>query len=149
MKYYVKRFLLKGLFVCGFGPVIYAIVYAILGRLGIVEVITVEKFVAEVISVAALAFIAGGISMVYEIEKLPLVLAIFIHAITLYLDYIVIYLMNGWLNHGAESFIIFTGCFIVGFGLIWLVVYLVTKRSTEKINNRFSSAINSENTTIM
>lgn len=137
MKHYVKRFALKGLFVCGVGPVVLAVVYAILNRFGVLEVVTVEKFVTEVISVTILAFIAGGISMVYEIEKLPLVLAIFIHAVTLYIDYIVIYLMNGWLMDGAIHLIIFTACFIVGFAIIWLVIYLTTKRSADKINDRF------------
>lgn len=139
MKYYLKRFALKGLFACGFGPVILAIVYMILNKLGVIDVINVEKFVAEVISVTALAFIAGGISVVYEIEKLPIVFAVFIHALILYLDYIIIYLMNGWLGNGVESFIVFTTCFVVGFAIIWLIIYLTTKRSAEKINDRFSS----------
>ena len=137
MKYYVKRFALKGLFLCGLGPVVLAIVYAILGRLGVVETISVGRFVSEIISVAILAFIAGGISMVYEIERLPLVLAMLIHAAVLYIDYIVIYLMNGWLKDGAKSLIVFTVCFVVGFAVIWIVIYFTTKRSTEKINNRF------------
>lgn len=139
MKECIRKFVLKGLFVCGFGPVVLAIVFAILNRMGVVEVITVEKFVTEVISVTALAFVAGGITVVYEIEKLPIVLAILIHAFTLYLDYIVIYLMNGWLGDGAEPITIFTVCFIVGFALIWLIVYLTTKRSAEKINDKFSN----------
>ena len=139
MKYYVKRFIRKGLFVCGFGPIVLAVMYAVLGRLGVVEVITVERFVAEVVSVTILAFIAGGIGMVYEIERLPLVLAILIHAVALYLDYIVVYLMNGWLKDGAESLIVFTVCFIVGFALVWLIIYLTTKRSAEKLNDKFSN----------
>ena len=139
MKYYVKRFALKGLFVCGLGPVVLAIVYAILARLGVVEVITVGRFVSAVISVTILAFVAGGISMVYEIERLPLVLAMLIHAAVLYIDYIVIYLMNGWLKDGIESLLIFTACFVLGFAIIWIVIYLTTKRSAEKINNRFTN----------
>lgn len=139
MKYYVKRFALKGLFVCGLGPVVLAIVYAILARLGVVEVITVGRFVSAVISVTILAFVAGGISMVYEIERLPLVLAMLIHATVLYIDYIVIYLMNGWLKDGIESLLIFTACFVFGFAIIWIVIYLTTKRSAEKINNRFTN----------
>ena len=137
MKYYVKRFALKGLFVCGLGPVVLAIVYAILARLGVVEVITVGRFVSAVISVTILAFVAGGISMVYEIERLPLVLAMLIHAAVLYIDYIVIYLTNGWLKNGIESLLIFTVCFVLGFAIVWLVIYLTTKRSAEKINDRF------------
>ena len=137
MKYYLKRFALKGLFLCGLGPVVLAIVYAILGRLGVVETISVGRFVSEIISVAILAFIAGGISMVYEIERLPLVLAMLIHAVVLYIDYIVIYLMNGWIKDGAKSLIVFTVCFVVGFAVIWIVIYFTTKRSAEKINNRF------------
>ena len=136
MKYYVKRFALKGLFVCGLGPVVLAIVYAILARLGVVEVITVGRFVSAVISVTILAFVAGGISMVYEIERLPLVLAMLIHATVLYIDYIVIYLMNGWLGKEITPLLVFTSCFAVGFAVIWITVYCVTKKSTEEINDK-------------
>ena len=91
-----------------------------------------------IFSLSALAFIAGGIGVVYKIEKLPLVAATFIHALTLYADYIVIYLMNGWLGREILPLVIFTVCFVVGFAAIWLAVYFLTKKSTERMNLRLA-----------
>jgi hypothetical protein len=130
---------MRGMIACGFGPVIWAIVYAILNVARVVETVSVAKVAIEIISVTVLAFIAGGIGVVYKIEKLPLVAATFIHALTLYADYIVIYLMNGWLGREMLPLVIFTVCFIVGFAAIWLTVYFSTKNSANRINERLSS----------
>ena len=139
MKKILRDFMLRGMIACGFGPIVWAIIYAILSASGVVETITVSKVVLEVISVSVLAFIAGGIGVVYKIESLPLVAATLIHALALYLDYIIIYLMNGWLNNEITPFVIFTICFAVGFAVIWGAVYLLTKRSAEKMNSRLAA----------
>lgn len=134
MKSYIKEFMMRGLFVCGFGPVIWAIIYAILNAVGVIDTISVSKTVTEIISVTLLAFIAGGIGIIYKVEKVPLVAATFIHALALYADYVIIYLMNGWLGREIISLVVFTACFIVGFAAIWLAVYFTTKKSTDEIN---------------
>ena len=136
MKALVKAFLINGLVACGCGPVILSIIYSVLGATGTVDVIPVWKVVMEYLSVTVLAFIAGGINVVYKIEKLPLTAAIFIHGLVLYLDYIVIYLTNGWLKSGALPIAIFTACFILGFAAVWIVIYLTTKRSADRLNER-------------
>ena len=139
MRRYIKEFAMRGMIACGFGPVIWAIVYAILNAVRVVETVSVAKVAIEIISVTVLAFIAGGIGVIYKIEKLPLVAATFIHALTLYADYIVIYLMNGWLGREMLPLVIFTVCFVVGFAAIWLTVYFSTKNSADKINERLGS----------
>ena len=139
MKKNVIDFLKRGAAVSGGGPIVWGIVYAILNACGAVEVISVGKMAFEVISVTLLAFIAGGISIVYQIEKLPLTAAFLIHALVLYLAYIVIYLINGWLSSGIAALLIFTGCFVVGFTAIWLTVYLTTKKSANDVNERLES----------
>jgi hypothetical protein len=139
MKAYVKNFIFNGLVACGFGPIAWAIVYAILDSCGVVSKISVTEAALEIVSVAILAFIAGGIGVVYRIERLPLAAATLIHALALYLDYIIIYLMNGWLNNEITPFVIFTVCFAVGFAAIWSTVYLLTKRSAERMNSRLAA----------
>jgi hypothetical protein len=42
--------------------------------------------------------------------------------------------MNGWLGREMLPLVIFTVCFIVGFAAIWLTVYFLTKKSTERMN---------------
>ena len=139
MKKYIKKFVLRGLLVCGLGPIALAIVYAVLNSAGVVSEVSVTEMVIGMISATVLAFIAGGISMIYEIERLPIVTAAFIHALVLYADYAVIYLINGWLEGGVTSFIIFTSCFFSGFALVWLIIYLTTKRSTDEVNSMLTS----------
>ena len=77
--------------------------------------------------------------MIYEVERLPIAIAALIHAGVLYLDYIVIYLINGWLKDGVIPFIVFTSCFFVGFALVWLIIYLTTKKSTDEVNSMLST----------
>ena len=139
MKKYIKTFIMNGLFACGLGPVVFAIVYAVLNATGVVSEMSVSEMVTGIISVTVLAFIAGGISMIYKIERLPVTLAALIHAGVLYLDYIVIYLINGWLKDGIIPFIVFTSCFFVGFALVWLIIYLTTKKSTDEVNSVLST----------
>ena len=138
MKKHIKDFIRNGLLACGLGPVVWSIIYVILCLCGVVDEIPVIKATVEVVSVTVLAFIAGGIVVVYKIESLPLVAATLIHAIALYVDYVVIYLMNGWLDGGITPLIIFTLCFAVGFAIIWCAVYFTTKKSAEKINSQLA-----------
>ena len=136
MKKYIKTFIVNGLFVCGLGPIVWSIIYSILSANGVVDTLPVAKVVTEILSVTVLAFIAGGIGVIYKIERIPLVAATFIHAFVLYFDYVVIYLMNGWLGKEITPLLVFTSCFAVGFAVIWITVYCVTKKSTEEINDK-------------
>ena len=73
------------------------IVYSCLHAYGVVDMVSVSEMTLGVISSLILAFIAGGISVIWRIEKLPLMWASFLHASILFLDYILIYLINGWM----------------------------------------------------
>ena len=81
--------------------------------------------------------IAAGVNVVYQIEKLPLMWAIFIHAIVLYFDYLLIYLVNGWMKSDWKIILLFTICFLGGFMLIWSLIYFLTIRpSIHKLNRK-------------
>ena len=84
---------------------------------------------------SALAFTAGGMNVIYQIEQLPLMVAILIHGGVLYVSYLTTYLFNDWLDWGTAPVLIFTGIFIVGYLLIWAVIYSMIKRNTVKLNN--------------
>ncbi|MBO7195971.1 MAG: DUF3021 family protein [Clostridia bacterium] len=98
-KYY-KQFILKGLVAMGFGPIVLAIVYMILGFTGVTESISVWEMSLGIFTITALAFLCGGITVVYQIEELPISKAITFHGIILYIAYTVVYLTNGWLKEG-------------------------------------------------
>ena len=133
MKRFVLDFFRRGLMACGFGPLVLAVVYGILQRCGVVETLTVHQVCVGILSLAVLAFVAGGMNAIYPSERLPLMVAILIHGAVLYLSYLGTYLLNGWLVWGALPVLIFTGIFAGGYLVIWVVIYCVIKRNTEKI----------------
>ena len=135
MKKVVMGFLHRGLVACGLGPVVLAVLYLILQRTGAVEFLTVNEVCVGIFSLTALAFVAGGMNVIYQIERLPLMLAILIHGSVLYISYLAVFLINGWLQSGAVPILIFTVIFVVGFFVIWAIIYSITRRNTEKIND--------------
>ena len=134
MKKIILEFLHRGAIACGLGPVILAIVYLILQKQTGVETLTVNQLCTGIFSLSALAFIAGGMNVIYQMEQIPLMAAILIHGGVLYLGYLVTYLVNGWLKSGVTPILIFSGIFVLGYLLIWVIIYCITKRKTEKLN---------------
>lgn len=134
MKKHVLAFVRRGLMACGIGPVVLAVLYLILHAQGLIETLTVYDVCLGIFSLSALAFIAGGMNVIYQVERLALMVAILIHGGVLYLSYLGTYLLNGWLEWGAAPFLVFTGIFILGYLAIWAIIYSVTKRNTEKLN---------------
>ena len=137
-KQFWKEFLLRGLVSCGFGPLILAIIYGALGAWGAVESLTPAEVCRGIVSIALMAFIAGGMTAIYQNEALPLFSAILIHGIVLYLDYMMIYLVNGWIANGVKPLVIFTGIFVAGYALTWAVIYAITRKATQRVNHRLS-----------
>lgn len=128
----------RGLLVSVGGPIIMAIVYGILNLNGVVDTFTVGEVVKGIITSALLAFIAGGITAVYSIDKLQAAPAALIHCFVLYLDYFLIYLFNGWIENSVQVIVIFTSIFFVGFALIWLIIYFSTKKHIKNINRNLA-----------
>lgn len=134
MKKFVLGFLRRGLIACGLGPIVLAIVYWILQRTAAVETLTVNQVCIGIFSLSALAFIAGGMNVIYQIERLPLMVAILIHGGVLYISYLATYLLNGWLEWGVTPILVFSGIFVVGYFAVWAIIYSIIKRNTEKLN---------------
>ena len=134
MKYILKEFCRRGIAACGLGPLALAVIYLILQYNGVVEVLTVTEVCVGIFSLSALAFVAGGMNVVYQIERLPLMVAISIHGGVLYVSYLLTYLVNNWLDQGTGPILVFTGIFAVGYLLIWAVIYSIIKRNTDRIN---------------
>ena len=134
MKKFMLDFIRRGLIACGVGPVVLAVLYLILHRAGTLESLTVHQVCTGIFSLAALAFLAGGVNAVYQVERLPLMLAILIHGGVLYLGYLATYLLNDWLPWGMTPILVFSGIFAVGYIVIWMIIYAIIKRNTDKIN---------------
>ena len=134
MKSNIMEFIRRGMIACGFGPIILAIIYLVLQHQGAVETLTVNQVCLGIFSLSALAFIAGGMNILYQIEQLPLLVAILIHGSVLYVSYLVTYLVNGWLKLGITPIIAFSSIFFLGYILIWVLIYTSTRRNTENLN---------------
>ena len=134
MKYILKEFCRRGISACGLGPFALAVIYLLLQYNGVVEVLTVNEVCVGILSLSALAFVAGGMNVVYQIERLPLMVAISIHGGVLYVSYLLTYLVNDWLDRGTTPILVFTGIFVVGYLLIWAVIYSIIKRNTDRVN---------------
>lgn len=134
MKKIGLEFIRRGLMAGGFGPLVLAIVYFILRKQGIVEMLTVEEVCLGIGTLFLLAFIAGGMNVIYRIERLPLMLAILIHGGVLYGSYLGAYLLNGWLGWGVTPILVFSGIFVFGYLVIWIIIFSVIKQKTAKLN---------------
>lgn len=134
MKKYVLEFIRRGLVACGLGPIVLAVIYLILQQSVGVETLTVNEVCIGIFSLTALAFIAGGMNIIYQMERLPLMVAILIHGVVLYVSYLGTYLVNGWLEDGKLSLLVFTCIFVVGYLVIWAIIYSVIRKDTQKVN---------------
>lgn len=139
LKKYFKDFLLRGLVSMGFGPIILSIIYGILGLCRVVDKLAVNDVVLGFLSITALAFLCGGMTVVYQIEEIGISKAITLHGIALYVAYAVVYITNNWLKDGLIPFLIFTVIFVAGYALVWLVIYLITKRGTDSLNKKIKT----------
>jgi len=134
MKKIVSEFFRRGLIASGFGPVVLAILYLILQHKTGLENLTVTEVCLGIFSLSLLAFIAGGMNVVYKIERLPLMSAILIHGGVLYITYLATYLINNWLEWSKTPILVFSAIFIFSYFVIWSIIYLIIRRNTEKVN---------------
>ena len=134
MKKFASKFVLHGLIAMGIGPIVLAIVYLVLKQAAAVDTLTVDQVCVGILSLSALAFIAGGMNAIYEIERVPLMTAILIHGAVLYVGYLGAYLLNDWLDFGVIPIVVFTVAFVVGYTVIWAVIYSIVRKNTARLN---------------
>lgn len=144
MRKNITEFVRRGLTAAGFGPIVLAIIYLILQQNNVIETLTVNQVCLGIFSLSALAFIAGGMNVIYQIERMPLMVAIFIHGIVLYISYLGTYLMNSWLEREKFPILIFTGIFVTSYLIIWVIIYSIIKKRTKRINEILKIKQNNE-----
>lgn len=139
MRKFISDFVLRGLISGGFGPLTYGIIILVLQLSG-VEVISDGLAIFKgIISTYLLAFLIGGISVIWRVERIGLVFLILIHGFVLYVSYLIVYLLNDWIKKELIPFLVFTGIFILGYLLIWLIIYLVEKSRAKRLTKKFKS----------
>ncbi len=134
MNKYVKEFLMRGMMFSGFGPIIYAIIIMILSyTLPDFSITAMEVFKA-VLSTYLLAFVHAGASVFNQIESWSVLKSLLCHLSTLYVAYTICYLANAWLTYSWAVIGIYTAIFIVGYALIWTIVYCCVRVSAKRLN---------------
>ena len=136
MKTFWKEFLFRGLICASGGPLVLAIVYGILGATHTVEALSPHEVCTGILSITLLAFTAAGMTAIYQLEQLPLSILILLHGGALYISYILTYLLNGWLENTLIPILVFTSIFIIGYALIWLIIYCIEKSKANAINKK-------------
>ena len=134
MKRFMMEFLRRGICACWIGPMVLVVLYLVLQNQEGLRLLTVSEVCTGIVSLTALAFVAGGMNVIYQAERLPLMWAILIHGGVLYVSYLAAYLMNGWLERDIGPMLVFTGIFAAGYLVIWIIIYSVTKRKTAEVN---------------
>ena len=135
MKQHVREFFRRGLIACGFGPMVLAIFYLIFQKQTGADTLSVNQVCLGIFSLSALAFVAGGMNVIYQVERLPLMVAILIHGGVLYSIYLITYLINDWLEWGITPILFFSIIFILGYLAIWAVIYCTIRKRTETLKN--------------
>ena len=137
-------FMRRGSTACGLGPLVLAVLYLVLHRNGTIVTLTPHQVCIGIFSLSALAFTAGGMNVIYQIERLPLMVAMLIHGGVLYLGYLAVYLVNGWLEWGMTPVIVFSVIFVLGYLGIWAVIRTAIKKSTNEVNEKLKKQWNTE-----
>ena len=135
MKSKIQSFCLRGMIFGGFGPIVYALVMVILFLFKVDTNLDGKTVFLNVISTYLLAFICSGISIIWKEERLGLSLQILIHGLSLYICYLIVYLINVWIPKNIGILLIFTVCFFLGYSIICLIVFIVEKRRAKKLNS--------------
>ncbi len=136
MNEYLKKFLHRGLIFGGFGPIICGIVFLIISKTTESFSLSGSEVFLAVISTYILAFVHAGVSVFNQIEEWSVPKSLLFHFSSLYIAYVLCYLMNSWIPFEPEVILIFTAIFIALYFIIWLTVYFCVKAASKKLNSK-------------
>jgi hypothetical protein len=134
MNKHIKEFLHRGLIFGGFGPITLGIVFICIELGGIALSLSGGEILLAIISTYVLAFTQAGASVFNQIEEWPLAKCTFVHFLTLYVTYVLCYLINSWIPFDINVVLIFTAIFAAGYLVIWLAVLVSIKAVSRKLN---------------
>ena len=133
-KTYGKIFLRRGLMFGGFGPIIMGLIYLALDNQYTDFAPTGSEIFLGILSTYLLAFVQAGASVFNQIESWSVLKSLLCHLSTLYVAYTICYLANAWLTYSWAVIGIYTAIFIVGYALIWTIVYCCVRVSAKRLN---------------
>jgi len=138
MKEYVKQFFLRGMMFAGFGPIILGIIYLILQKTVDGFSLSGSEAFVGIISIYLLAFVHAGVSIFNQIPHWPVMKSLFFHFLSLYIVYVVCYLINSWIPFDLTVILIFTAIFVVAYFVVWFIVYFSVRSASKKMSRKLS-----------
>lgn len=138
MNSYVKEYLHRGLIFSGLGPVVLGIVYMILNSTGTPVVLSALDVFKAILTTYIIAFVQAGASVFPQIESWSKFKAAFFQGFTIYLVYLVGYLINSWIPFEPLVIIIFTSVFAAVFVSLWIIIFTISKKAAKQMNERLS-----------
>lgn len=139
MNKHIKNFLLIGLIFGGFGPIVAGIVLFILDLSNVDISLTGVDILMVVITTYLMAFVHAGSNEFHKVERFSLSKSMLFQFISIYVVYIIAYLLNDWLPFNLIGILIFTGLFIISYLIIFTIVHISVKKATVKLNNKINS----------
>ncbi len=136
MKKYVFEFLKRGALFGGLGPIIAGFVYMIIGFAGTELKLEGYQIFVAILTSYFLAFVQAGASVFEQIEEFSCFKSLLIHMLVVYFAYLFTYLVNSWIEIRWEVILIFSAIVIVGFLLVWLLTYFLTRRLKNQLNQK-------------
>ena len=136
MNRYVKEFFHRGLIFGGFGPIILGIIYLVVSKTVEDFSLSAKEVLLGIVSIYILAFLQAGVSVFNQIEHWPLPKSVFFHFTTIYVAYVLCYLLNSWIPFVPEVLLIFTAVFVAIYLVIWIIVYISVKAASKKMNTK-------------
>ena len=134
MNKYVKEFFHRGLMFGGFGPIVTAIVLLILSHTIKDFSISGNQVFMAVVSTYIVAFVHAGSSIFHQIEHWSTMKGLFCQLGSLYLVYVLTYIINSWIPFEPLMLLIFFFSFLIIYLIIWLTVYFSVKAHTKRLN---------------
>lgn len=136
MNKYVKEFFHRGLMFGGFGPIVVAIIFLILSHtINDFSINAYQVFMA-VISTYVIAFVQAGSSIFNQIEHWSVMKGLLCQLGSLYIVYVLAYIINSWIPFELTVILIFTAIFVLTYLIIWLIVCLCIKATSKKLSKK-------------
>lgn len=141
MNIYLKEFLKRGFMFSGLGPVVMAIIYFIISSVEENFILDGKQLLIAVISTYFLAFVQAGVTVFNQIDHWSVPKSLACHLSSLYVTYLVCYLVNSWIPFNISMVIVFSIIFILTFFVIWITVYLCVRYLSRRLNKNLHKLI--------
>ena len=133
MRKRLVKFCHRGLKISGFGPIVYGIVMYVLYLCNVDTISNGVMIFKGIVSTYIVGFIASGIGIIYDEERLGIGFSSLIHGFVLYFCYLFMYLFNGWII--KENILWFSLIFFLVYFVIWIGAFMVEMIRAKRFNS--------------